>query len=588
MSSERVVETDVLVIGGGMAGFFAAIKAKEQGLDVILTDKGYVGKTGTTHFSEGDTLYFRPERGHNLKEWVDIISLNGEYLNNREWDEIVLKECEDRYNDFISWGVRFWEKDGKLYIMTMMNAPTVYENVDLVHRTFAPTLRKKALESGVLVLDRIMLCELLKQDGKIVGAVGFNTTSGDLYIFKAKATVIATGSNSLKAGSYPVQFLSGDGEAMAYRAGAEVTSKEFMYGGARSRAEVKRQEQAGKTEISGEISYDNVRFPFAIGGGITGWYNSPNLNAEGGPVVHSAWEAHCGRAPLYLDFGSVIYTPERLEWLREFFRRIEMAGVQTEKIGFDLVRDVFGRGKVQWPASRVMTTSIWSGSGIWPINKSCAVGVPGLYAAGNSCATMGSGVAMAGGGFDSTHATVTGARAGLGAAEYASKLKEIKISEAELTRAKQVVCAPMERKGGFSPAWLTQVLHGFTVPYFIFNVKHAERLQAALAIVEFLKSHLVPKLMANDAHEWRLAHETKNLVLIAEMRLRASLFRKESRGNHFREDYPRRDDPTWLAWVKLGEEDGKMKLTKEPVPKEWWPDLSKPYEERYPRILPLE
>jgi succinate dehydrogenase/fumarate reductase flavoprotein subunit len=94
--------------------------------------------------------------------------------------------------------------------------------------------------------------------------------------------------------------------------------------------------------------------------------------------------------------------------------------------------------------------------------------------------------------------------------------------------------------------------------------------------------------MANDAHEWRLAHETKNLVLIAEMRLRASLFRTESRGNHFREDYPRRDDPTWLAWVKLGEEDGKMKLTKEPVPKEWWPDLSRPYEERYPRILPLE
>jgi succinate dehydrogenase/fumarate reductase flavoprotein subunit len=162
------------------------------------------------------------------------------------------------------------------------------------------------------------------------------------------------------------------------------------------------------------------------------------------------------------------------------------------------------------------------------------------------------------------------------------------VSEAELNRAKQVVYAPLERKGGFSPAWITQVLHGVTVPYFFLDVKHEKRLQSALTVVEFLKHHLVPKLMAGDAHEWRMAHETKNLVLVAEMRLRASLFRTESRGNHFREDYPRRDDPKWLAWVKLKDNEGEMKATKTPIPKEWWPDLSKPYEELYPRILPME
>jgi succinate dehydrogenase/fumarate reductase flavoprotein subunit len=75
------------------------------------------------------------------------------------------------------------------------------------------------------------------------------------------------------------------------------------------------------------------------------------------------------------------------------------------------------------------------------------------------------------------------------------------------------------------------------------------------------------------------------MVLIAEMRLRASLFRTESRGTHLREDYPRRDDPAWLVWVKIKEEQGRMKLSKEPVPKKWWPDFSKPEEERY--LLPL-
>ena len=79
------------------------------------------------------------------------------------------------------------------------------------------------------------------------------------------------------------------------------------------------------------------------------------------------------------------------------------------------------------------------------------------------------------------------------------------------------------------------------------------------------------------------------MVLNAEMILRASLFRTESRGLHYREDYPRRDDPTWLAWVKImQDEQGGMKLLKEPVPREWWPDLSRPYRERYPERFPGE
>ena len=126
------------------------------------------------------------------------------------------------------------------------------------------------------------------------------------------------------------------------------------------------------------------------------------------------------------------------------------------------------------------------------------------------------------------------------------------------------------------------------MPYFFLQVKHGERLQAALTLAEFLNSHLAPKLMAKDPHEWRIAQETKNMALNTEMMLRASLFRTESRGSHYREDYPRRDDPTWLAWVKLKEEQGKMKVYKEPMPKKWWPDLSKPYEERYPKIFPGE
>ena len=83
MANERHIDTDVLVIGGGMAGMFAAIKAREQGLDVTLTDKGYVGKSGSTAYAEGDILFFRKSKD-NLQEWLDIISKRTEYINNRD------------------------------------------------------------------------------------------------------------------------------------------------------------------------------------------------------------------------------------------------------------------------------------------------------------------------------------------------------------------------------------------------------------------------------------------------------------------------------------------------------------------------
>lgn len=583
MPSEKVIQTDVLVIGAGMAGFFAAMKAREQGLDVTLTDKAFAGKAGSTHFSEGDIIYFREDLGHDADEWVDLISRNSEYLNNREWDEICLREAEARYHDLVNWGVQFYEKDGKLYVFgtpkdTGVGTPgTAYTMVAQQNRKFAPTLRSKALEVGVRVMDRLMVAELLQEGGKIVGGVGFNTNSGDLYILKSKTTILATGASSLKAGAYPVYSYTGDGEVMAYRAGAAVASKEFMYGVVYNRADIQRRREGGKVEISKHALDESYRFPFAIGGDFSGWYNKPNLNSEGEPVVFPAWDAHQGKAPLYLDFSSAS------GWLlKDYFKRIGTP--QADKIGLDIRRGM----QIKWPSSRIMTNSIWNGSGVWATDKRCSVGIPGLYAAGNSCGTMASGAVYGGMGFASTHAMVTGARAAMGAAAYIAQNTDFAVSAEEVARARKEVCRPIERKGGFGPTWVTQALHGITIPYYFLDVKDGNRLQAALTLVEFMRAHIVPKLMAESPHEWRMAHEVANMITIAEMRFRASLFRTESRGTHFREDFPKRDDPNWLAWVKVGKGDEGMTLTKEPIPRAWWPDLSKPHEKLYPRILPME
>lgn len=194
----------------------------------------------------------------------------------------------------------------------------------------------------------------------------------------------------------------------------------------------------------------------------------------------------------------------------------------------------------------------------------------------------------AGMGFAMNHAMVTGARAGNAAGEFAAKNKVKKLDQTEVDRAKSFVREPLERQGGFGPAWVTQVIHSITVPYFYLLVKHKDRLEAAITISQFVSGHLVPKLMAKDAHELRLAHETRSMSLVAAMKLGASLFRTESRGDHFREDFPRREDPEWLAWVMVKDEDGEIGYRKEPVPEKWWPDLDMPYEKRYGALFPLE
>ncbi len=532
MSNENVVETDVLVVGGGLAGCFAAIKAKEKGVDVTLVDKGYVSKSGQSPWAGIGIWFFNPEWGHKLDAWMDAVNAIGEYVNNREWTEITFKDSYAVYKDLVSWGVEFAERD-----LTRVRGSSnpYYKGGPRIHegkftgrgRQALQVMRKQALERGVKILDRIMVTELIKQNGGIVGAIGIPMESRDLFIFKAKATVICTGSGSFKPwGGYPICNLTADGHVMAYRVGAEIAGKEFEDFHPRTGTEISVRRRIRRRR--GPERIVNAEGDEILGN--TDWYN-----------LGYDFEAHAGRAPLFRE--------------SEDQRIIVSSG---ECVGM----------------------SNHTTDGVWPANKECASSVPGLYAAGDSLGAHVVGATYESG-FATMWAMVTGARAGLGAAEYALQAEKPSVDVEDLAQLKKIVHAPFERKGGFTPRWVTQILQNLMMPYFISRIKHEDRLKAALTLVEFLRDHLVPKITAKDPHELRLAHETKNMVLNAEMRLRASLFRTESRGGHYREDYPRRDDPAWLAWVLLKEENGRMKVWKEPIPKEWWPDLSKPYEERY-------
>jgi len=520
-ASETVIDTDVLVVGGGFAGCFAAVKAREQGVDVTLVSKGNIGRSGMAPWPHG-TMAVPPDRPDKIEELKEQAYIGGEYINNRTWTERVIKESYARFQDLLEWGQPFL-KDEKGDFLRPMQGNKEQEGrlwaLEDGPGSWAKSLKKQPQKMGVRILEKIMIVDLIKQGGEVVGAVGISRTGWDIYIIKAKATVICMGAGGFKpVGGWPMGDLTADGQIMAYRAGAEITGKEF------------EDFHNGMVRREGGIWLSNI---------------SPMTNAEGSSVpgfgfgLNADIEAHAGRAPLY-------------------------------------------RGKDEVFSGVALGLSVHTAEGIWPVDENCSSGVPGLYAAGDSCATMVVGATYSMGGTGTCNASVTGARAGSAAAQYAKQIKRPSVGGQEMSRLKDSVLMPVMRKGGFSPNWVTQLLRNTMMPYYVLRIKHGERLQATLSLIEFMRDQLSPKLYARDPHELRLAHETKNMIINAEMKMRASIFRTESRGMHYREDYPRRVDPDWLAWVMIKQENGKMALYKKQVPKEWWPDLTIPYEKRYP------
>ena len=133
-----------------------------------------------------------------------------------------------------------------------------------------------------------------------------------------------------------------------------------------------------------------------------------------------------------------------------------------------------------------------------------------------------------------------------------------------MKEVREEILAPLKRKAGYSPAWVTQTLQGIMIPNFILYIKKENLLKAALTYIEELRDHHLPMLRAADMHELRLAHETANMILTAEMKLKASIMRTESRCSHYRLDYPEMDNKNWRAWINIYKgADGKMQLEKQ-------------------------
>lgn len=533
-TSEQM-QTDVLVIGGGMAGLFAAVKAHDAGAKVMMVSKGRLGSSGLTPFAKGIFSYDKETADMSIDEFVAKVTESAIDTNNPVFTRQLAEHSYDRVQELKSWG--FF--DSALYNNSFMRPMT---------------------ERNIPLHERIMITNLIKEGDRVVGASGFSLNEAKIIHFQAKTVILCTGSGGFKPSGFPMCDLTHDGTIMAYKIGAKITGKEWNDGHPASaensgssydnwHGQVEEKPSTTTTHINHHLGVDLNYKAYKLGGPIT--MGPPSRNPKnkegkgkpealsGGPFVPPSFR-QSGPPPM----------PPKPSGLRALFSTKGHSGPP-------------GMGGEQVGGSTA-GMAIHKSEGLVPIDDTGLSTIPGLYAAGDALGSYMAGSIYTQIGSSLAGSAVQGAIAGEVAAKASKGVAVVNLSKQKTTQIRDEILAPINRKSGYSPAWVTQVLQGVMIPNFVLYIKKERMMTAALAYVEEFREHHVPMLIAEDLHQLRLAHETENMVITAEMKLKASLMRTESRCSHFRLDYPEVDYENWQAWINLWQdENGEMQFEKQ-------------------------
>mgnify|MGYP000397289711 CR=1 FL=1 len=568
--------TDVLVIGSGFAGTFAALEARKKGLTVTMVDKGNIGWSGMSPWAS-DSRPFDKEI-YDRDEWQRNIAMNTEYLNDPNWLDIFMDESLDIFHTLNGMGA---------------HETKPYERGSVV-------FRRELEKANVTLVERTMITSLIKKDsGRVTGALGFtyddSKEESKAVVLSAKVVIMCTGAGSYKSPGFPIRGLTFDGDAIAYEAGAKIVGKEFhdthpTFANAPAAAYEGWKWALNVTgalvmvgppdKLDGGLTLDNALGVLKDGvnrrvGGGPGGEAPPAPPGKGamplgerplppGSVDMKANEKYLGKGylaipGLHLDMGGPPSSDD-----------------DQSHLGHRVGGATAGMG-------------VHKSEGVFCSDYTCgADGVDGLYVAGDALGSMLCGSLYPGRGFSSYGSAIQGKRAAQFAAEYVKTAPVPSGNSEHIKALVNQMWAPRENKEGYSPEWITTTLQNTMTPFHVLYIKEPRRLDGALASIEFLRNHCVPRMIARDGHELRNAHEVKNMLLNAEMKLRSGLYREESRGTHFREDFPARNDKDWHCWVTVEKDNENMRLGKHMLPESWKPDSGKSYRENYPREFPGE
>jgi len=538
---------DVLVIGGGLAGCWASIRAQQLGANVILVDKGKVGYSGCSTFAAGDILWWTPK--DDLYSWLNNYARWGGYLLDPEWFKRLCYDIYERVLEMSEWGAPF-ERDSRGNLVRKPgrghNAAVVFPGFELMK-----FMRRKIEQAGTNILDRIMVTELLVEDGRVLGAAGFNVRNGEFFLIEAKAVVLSTGGCSWKGNYFGQDMVCGEGYALAYRNGAKLMNMEYSncY-----------NSTYRYFDIYGLSRFQRLggKFTNALGERFMSKYD-PELGD--GAFLHTiaiamAKEVMEGRGPIYFDLTEMSEEDRSLsrKLLPMLFEMFDQAGVDPFKERLEWIPGFQG--------------SIGTGSGLMLTDEFCSTNIKGLYAAGDAaCEGLVIGGINGPGAINLSWAIVTGYRSGEGGARLAKSIEFKKPEDALINDCQKSTFRFLLKDGEISPQEVYYQLQESVIGWDKSIIRHRDRLNESLNRIKIVEEELIPKIRASDFHQLMRCHEVEATLITTEMVLRSALLREESRAAHFREDYPETDNLNWLKWIVVEKNKDGMKFETIDIPK---------------------
>ena len=560
------LKTDVLVVGGGGAACRAALEANMAGAKVILAVKGSFAGIGVR--GSGSTAGGVSDRGGPA--YPGIVGIQGFDAKNAS----PLTPEQD-FANIIQLGLGM--TDRKLAMVLSEQAYEVMRPLvgdwsgEILPRQWGIKshgipimfgLTRMIRQSSVEVMENTMVVDLLLEDGRVAGAMAIDEESGELRIIKAGAVILGTGGKgNLFKHSLTSACTTGDGYAMAYRAGAELMNLEFK-------------------QVFPGIIYPTINH-------FSAWFFVPYVkikNALGEEYIHkylpdgiSLEDVYKQRgmhgpfsardsASRYFDVATVIETKEG----RANEHDALYVDLTDPRVVDPLVKPrhkyFYYRGirYLEEPIEFNICFHCSNGGVVIADNaESC---VKGLYATGETAAGPHGANRMAG--HMLTASQVFGRIAGIQAARETmgkkfpepreTTIKQVAAYVDELGKMRNSEKPVMVKKDLQKLAWETMLVH--------VNESLLNRCQREIVDI---RERRLPNMNVESTQDLIDALELRNLVLVGEILAKTVQMRKESRGDHYREDYPDRDDDSWAKVIKVKQKDGKIQSWTEVIDPDW-------------------
>jgi fumarate reductase (CoM/CoB) subunit A len=559
------INTDVLVIGAGGAGARAAIEAamRDPELKIIILNQGPIGRSGLTSMANGGMQYVDHPDDSPDAIFEDIIRV-GCYLNDQNLVEALSKEGPQRAAELVKWGAQMIpispQKGGRPSADLPKGRPSYPRGHYIPGVTYMEALKNKISNfSNVTMYEDVLTTKLLTSGNRVIGAFVLSIRTGKYFVIEAKATVLASGGlgeifpHSTNAPFYMHGHATGMGYAMAYHAGAELIDMEMV-------------------QFTGNQLYP----PWLLGNPalLSTMCGGKYVNARGEEFLQlpqprdaiqrlAYKEIKEGRGTerggVFIDLTRSSLSSEEIEEQLKHSLAEEIAKERWRLIKAMSVNDPDPKN---WRVEFTPGGAHFFMGGV-RINERCETNLEGLFAAGEVSGGVHGANRM--GGCAMVEIIVFGARAGKSAAEYAKRVDWIapeESPEGEYERLRGFF-----KSQGTTPKTIMDKIAGFMSEYV--GVARTETgLMKALSEIESVRANDVPNMRAPQGRRFNLgwveAIQVPYMLDVAQMIVKSAIFRTESRGAHYRDDYPETQSD-WLKHICVAKRSGNMELGVVPV-----------------------